>query len=104
MADEVQFTDEQWEAVARAAETFADALDAEQRKLNHLLDVNWAGACAEGEGTMQNLRALLRGDSGSFSQSILSEADYLKSVASQCRASKAALAYIDQDNSLGFRE
>ncbi|WP_155976991.1 hypothetical protein [Nocardia sp. 348MFTsu5.1] len=95
MGDEVKFTDEQWERVATAAEDFAAVLQKEQAALRLVLSSNWAGACAEGEGTMQNLRDLLRGDSGSFAHAIAAEAQYLKDVAQQCRASKSVLMSID---------
>jgi hypothetical protein len=102
MADEVQFTDEQWETVAKAAETFAAVLDTERSKLRLVLKSNWAGACAEGEMTMLNLQSLLTGESNSFSQVISSEAEYLTNIASQCRASQVALAAADEASSEKF--
>jgi len=104
MADEVQFTDEQWETVAKAAEVFAGVLQEEQAGLRLVLSSNWAGVCAEGEGTMRNLRDLLRGESGSFAQSIMSEADYLKDVARRCRASKSFLTETDGMQAEKFRQ
>lgn len=102
VTDEVKFTNEQWDALAEAAEVFAATLDDERARLRDVLVSNWAGACAEGESTMDNLKALVHGDSGSFSQAIFSEASYLKDVALGCRGAKTILKTVDHDNSSGF--
>lgn len=98
MTDEVKFTDEQWDKVAQAAETFATALDNEKVRLRSVLATNWAGACSEGEGTMENLRALLHGSQQSFEGAMESEATYLRGVASACTGAKRGLDGEDGSN------
>lgn len=104
MTDEVKFTDEQWDKVAEAAEVFARALESERRSLKNLLKKNWAGDCAEGVGTIDNLRMLLHGEGpSSFSGAVESEAAYLRSLAIQCRDAKSSLTVDDLRNANQFR-
>jgi hypothetical protein len=98
VGDEVKFTDEQWETVAQAAETFAGVLSEERAKLHDVIVTNWAGDCGEGEGVIENLRELVRGDSG-FVGAITSENEYLINLALRCRQSKQQLNQVDIANS-----
>ncbi|HEY9312190.1 hypothetical protein [Williamsia sp.] len=102
MGDEVKFTDEQWEKVAQAAETFAATLKAEAVNLQDVVTTNWAGQCAEGEGIIDNLKDLVRGTDGSFSAAVGSEVSYLESLASQCRKSKSSLNLADLEGGANF--
>ncbi len=102
MTDEVKFTDEQWDRVAAAAETFAAALEHERAKLVHVLSKNWAGQCLEGEGVVANLKDLIRGPNASFSSAISTESAYLRSLAIHCAQSKAALESADEESAERF--
>lgn len=95
MTDEVKFTNEQWDALAEAAEVFAETLYAEKQKLRGVLATNWAGACAEGEGTFENLRTLLHDGPDSFIGSMDSEMLYLRSIAANCVNAKQGLTATD---------
>ncbi|PXW30028.1 UNVERIFIED_CONTAM: hypothetical protein DES50_109136 [Williamsia faeni] len=104
MGGEVKFTDEQWERVAMAAEDFAAVLKQERQALGDVLVTNWAGDCAEGTGTMENLRLLLQGaEPGSFSGAIGQELEYLQAVADQCRAARTDLTQTDVSSADDFR-
>lgn len=99
MTDEVKFTDAQWDELARAAEAFATVLEEQQSLLRAVLVQNWAGQCEEGNGLLENLRAIVHGGKGSFVQAIDAEAKYLTSHASLCRASRSTLQSVDEQNS-----
>ncbi|WP_207842560.1 hypothetical protein [Williamsia soli] len=103
MTDEVKFTNEQWDALAEAAEVFAATLEEERTKLFHVLSKNWAGQCLEGEGIIANLKDLLRGADSSFSSAIVEEATYLKNLAAECHNSKVSLNKADSGSSERFK-
>ncbi|MCZ4552827.1 hypothetical protein BH683_021305 [Williamsia sp. 1138] len=105
MTDEVKFTNEQWDALAEAAEVFAKALDEEHESLANILTTNWAGECAEGIGTIENLRMVLAdGGVSSFSGAIKSESDYMRSLATQCRLAKASLSSADLESTNDYHD
>lgn len=93
MTDEVKFTDAQWDELARAAEAFATVLEMQRKQLDNVLTSNWAGACGEGRGVIENLRLLLQGaGSGSFGGAIKSEVVYLLDLAQRCRDANSTLS------------
>jgi hypothetical protein len=97
VTDEVKFTDAQWDELARAAEAFAKVLEDENGRLKDAVSTNWAGNCAEGLGLIDNLRQLLYGDgSNSFSDAILSEAEFLRGLSRQCSNAKETLVSQDE--------
>ncbi|WP_168176709.1 hypothetical protein [Williamsia sp. 1135] len=99
MTDEVKFTNEQWDALAEAAEVFAETLVTEREKLSNVLLKNWAGECEEGRGTINNLRFLLNGlGQDSFAGAIESESAYLRGIANTCRSAKNNLSGVDLGN------
>ncbi|PYE14691.1 hypothetical protein DFR67_112153 [Williamsia limnetica] len=104
MTDEVKFTNEQWDALAEAAEVFAQTLDDERGLLTHVLGTNWAGECAEGVGVTENLKDLLRGADASFATAIRDEAQYLRAFAAQCVNSKNALNGSDMGSAIQFKK
>ena len=99
MTDEVKFTDAQWDELARAGEAFATVLEEQQSLLRAVLVQNWAGQCEEGNGLLENLRAIVHGGDSSFVQAIDAEAKYLRSHAAVCRSSRDALQSVDDQNS-----
>jgi hypothetical protein len=104
LTDEVKFTAEQWETVARAAEVFARALDDERGRLRDVLTKNWAGDCGEGVGTIENLRLLLNGASSeSLAGAISSEVVYLLQIANKSRMAKESLTAQDLAHGSKFR-
>lgn len=103
VTDEVKFTNEQWDALAEAAEVFAETLEHERERLVHVLSKNWAGECLEGEGVVANLKDLIRGPNASFSAAISTESAYLRDLASQCGQAKQDLSAVDNDKSERFK-
>jgi hypothetical protein len=103
VTDEVKFTDAQWDELARAAEAFAEVLEAERKRLDNVLTVNWAGACSEGVGVLDNLRLLLQGAGGnSFGGAINSEVVYLLGLAQKCREATNVLSGEDSISASTF--
>jgi uncharacterized protein YukE len=102
VTDEVKFTDAQWDALAQAAEAFADTLEDERGRIRDTLAKNWAGDCVEGLAVFENLRQLLHGDANSFTQAANAESNYLRNLAAQCRNSKETLGAVDQYQSDQF--
>ncbi len=104
MTDEVKFTNEQWDALAEAAEVFAVALDEERKSHERRRLQGLGGRLRRRYRYNRESPAVVHGEGpDSFAGSVRSEADYLRWFATQCRNAKTELGSEDASNTLRFQ-